>query len=344
MTKKQINPSKTAIIRQPYEAIMSKVDTSVHQMRILFRIFEQVQQFQRKGLQVDLFKDGYITIEIETNSLLPENSSGHNYTTIKAALKDLVGKVVEVPGKAEGTGNKRGEYITYTGLIASADYFSNNRRIRIDIKKELFPYYLELSKGYAKVNINEIFDAGSVYTIKLYQYISQWQDQKYKIIKLEEFYAWLNVSTTKKAAQIKRDILEPAKDYLSEKKTTLYFTYEDYYGTEGRGNKIVGFKIYIHHRTPLMIAEQAANFHDSQLSARDKVILGSLNSLLRNHFGFEDKHFPEVSSALAHPTLYPMIQEKLIELSGIIKSKTQPIGDLPAYTIKCIQSIYEESL
>ena len=344
MAIKQINHKKNAIIRQPYEAIMSKVDTSVHQMRILFRIFEQVQQFQRKGLQVDLFKDNYITIEIETNSLLPENTSGHNYSTIKTALKDLVGKVVEVPVKAGENGNKKGEYITYTGLIASADYFNNNRKIRVDIKKELFPYYLELSKGYAKVNINEIFDAGSVYTIKLYQYISQWRDQQYKIIKLEELYAWLNVSTTKKAAQIKRDILEPAKDFLNEKKTSIYFTYEDYYGTEGRGNKIVGFKIYIHHRTPLMIAEQAAQFHDSQLSTRDKSILASLNSLLRNHFGFEDKHFPEVADALAHPSLYPMIQEKLIELSSIIKNKNQQIADLPAYTIKCIHSIYQESL
>jgi plasmid replication initiation protein len=313
-------------------------------MRILFRIFEQVQQFQRKGLQVDLFKDNYITIEIETNSLLPDSGSGHNYSTIKTALKDLVGKVVEVPVKAGENGNKKGEYITYTGLIASADYFCNNRKIRVDIKKELFPYYLELSKGYAKVDINEIFDATSVFTIKLYQYISQWRDQQYKIIKIEEFYAWLNVSTTKKAAHIKRDILEPAKEYLNEKKTSLYFTYEDYYGTEQKGKKILGFKIYIHHRTPIMIAEQAASFHNSQLSARDKSMLNSLNSLLRTHFGFEDKHFPEVANALAHPTLYPMIQEKLIELSTIIKSKKGHIADLPAYTIKCIQSVYQESL
>ena len=233
-----------SLIRQPHHITTARYAFTLQEQRILLKLVSllQGQIKYSKPLQEVLSElNGSQTFSIRVKELM--RARNKKYKEVKHALRSLLRKEVVI----NGTDKDSGKYEYRANLLSSYRYFENNEFVEIEVSKTVLGLFLAMS-SYTKYSFDIAFNSSSVYTSRLYQYISHWREKPdgFKInllldvlrdrFSLDEKY--------ERPGAIMRFIIVPALQELREK-ADIWFTIEE---TIKEGRKVVGWKIKIHKR------------------------------------------------------------------------------------------------
>jgi plasmid replication initiation protein len=165
------------------------------------------------------------------------------YWAVKEALKELLEKPLYIPkGKDENDNS-----FLMLNWVASAEYKEGEGLIEFEISNKLRPYLLEAQKKFLKYKLENILPLKSSYSIRMYEILKDWLElnarygnKAEKIVSLKEFMEILEIPRSYKFYDIKRQILNKAKQELSEN-TDILFEYEEI----KTGRKVTHLKFYI---------------------------------------------------------------------------------------------------
>lgn len=144
------------------------------------------------------------------------------YQKIKTVLKDIMKKTVELPSAENSL-----DY-TLVNWFTTADYVSEEGKVKISFSPAFRPYLLQLKSAYTVYQLSNILNLSSAYSIRLYELMKMYE----KIGVFETDHETLRVyigavnKTSAKYYEFKRKVLEKALEELNET-TELDITFEE---------------------------------------------------------------------------------------------------------------------
>lgn len=220
------------MVIQSYLITTARYNFTIDQKRVLTRIIELLQPLlEGKVLSGKVEQNlwGDYHFSIPTNLLINDDT---NYTRTKQALKSLRNITFECT-------SEKNEWAE-VGLIEMPK-ITRRGEVEFYLTEELVNVFLDFSKGYSKYVLGISLGFSSVYSMRVYELISnQKQPITFKIDKLKDIWG-LSKSYERNFNFIQR-IIEPAKKELDEK-ANWTFTYD----LLKKGNKFEYIKFYPKH-------------------------------------------------------------------------------------------------
>lgn len=124
---------------------------------------------------------------------------------------------------------KKTDHLGYSrsGWITQANYDEEKKIRSVRINEDLKPYLIDLKNQYTKYRLKNIIKLRSVYSIRLYELLKQYESTGKRIIKIDDLKAMLNIEKRYKLyGDFKRKVLLVAQDELKEK-TDIYFMFKE---------------------------------------------------------------------------------------------------------------------
>ena len=231
----KIDTMEQFLLSQPRNITVAKHKLGIHQLRILARAIEQLQD--KMSFEVDHTQNVESEkVKIKVGDIIVQN----NVKPLREALNGMMKKIVKImhyiPEKAT--------YLEIgTTLIQSYKYEHGSSDIEIQISGHLLPQLIDLSRGFTKYSLDVAFSTSSVNTFKLYQYVASFRDKKQIRLNVSTLREWLQLEDKyKMPARIKERILEPAMKELKEI-ADVWFTIAE---RVMDGRKMKGWKFNIH--------------------------------------------------------------------------------------------------
>jgi len=309
-----VQQTSSTLVRQPYAITVAKHNFNVHEMRVMTRITEALQQDMvygktRSEVQKTLFGDKIIRIPTK---LLLRNKDSNNYSAVKRALKSLETKTMKVTGK-----DKHGTYETIARLIMKSKYYLNNEMVEIQLDRDILPDYLALS-SYSRYLVEVSAESSSAYIMRLYQFVSHWKDKTKKVVTIGELRDLLEIGDKySRPKDLRKHILEPCIKDLKER-ADVWFEIESAIKS---GRSIIGYVFNIYRR------EDAGKYS----SAHEQ----NLVNMLRVLFNFRDSHIGQVQHILARGELHQHVCAKIEEIKGQVSE--EDAKHVQAYVIKALE-------
>jgi plasmid replication initiation protein len=120
--------------------------------------------------------------------------------------------------------------------------------VEVQIDRDLLPCYLSLAKNYTRFLPEVVFNFSSTRTMKIYQFVSHWQDKPKKSVYIEEMRSFLKLGNIySHSSDFRTRVLEPAYKDLKENADVWFEIKEPI--KEDR--KVIGWKISIHKKEEL---------------------------------------------------------------------------------------------
>ena len=153
----------------------------------------------------------------------PKSLSGRTVLEIDAAIKQLLNTVLTYEGKDE-----RGRrYIDYFNIFYYCRYVPEDGVIRASFAPQMKPFFLKLQSHFTLYPLTEFLSLSSMYSQKLYEFLSSWKSKPSINIPLEQLYDVLDSpkSSRQYYGKFKQDVLDPAEREINGK-TSLHYTWE----------------------------------------------------------------------------------------------------------------------
>lgn len=123
-------------------------------------------------------------------------------------------------------------------------YFNDAGTLEVAFNSDLVPYLLNLDTRFTKYLLKNIIGLNSIYSIRIYELLKQYEKIKKRVIKLEDLKKMLGIADDqyKLYGHFKQRILLKAKEELAENEDTdIYFDFEEL----KRGRKVTAIKFII---------------------------------------------------------------------------------------------------
>jgi len=210
------NMNKSMIVTQGYELVNGKYKLSSSELKFILIVISQIDSKQDDDL------DEYI---IKLSELEDKLQSKQNETHLKQFAKKLMSKPLEV--------NLEGGGFEIYNWFSKVRYKDGLFTVRID--KDLKPYLLQLKKRFVKYNLKYVLQFESQYSIRIYQFLKEYEKLKKRYFDVEELQDLLQVPKSyRRYDNFKRKVLEVAEKEINEH-TDLFITFEE----EKKGRKVV---------------------------------------------------------------------------------------------------------
>ena len=218
----EVYMNSNKLVKKSNGLITARYNLSVVEQKIILLIIAAVDR------QDEDFKQ--YRFHIKDFFKLVEADSVENYTYIKNAFEGLLKKPIKIKDKDNWIicNWLSGAKITTAGIVD------------IEIYSGLRPYLIKLKEKFTSYKIKNILFLHSVYSIRVYELLKQFEKTKIKHIKIVEFREILNIPLSYETKHLKPYILEPARKELTEK-TDITFTYK--FIKEGRKFESIIFDI-----------------------------------------------------------------------------------------------------
>lgn len=194
---------------QSYVVTTAKYDFSIYEKRILYRIIELIQgQIEGKKLtgkiEPRLFGDYLITMPI---SAFLTKKDDKNYNQIRNALIALRNKSFEYEDEDQWK---------LIGIIEKPRHNKYDSMVTFEVQPEIYDALLNFTKGYRKYELKIAMSFNSVYSMRLYELVSnQKRPITYSINKLREMF---NLGGKySQVGHFKARVIDVAKKELDEK-------------------------------------------------------------------------------------------------------------------------------
>jgi len=149
------------------------------------------------------------------------------YWSVKSSVKEILEKPLYIPRSDDDNS------FLMINWVSSAEYKEGKGVVEFEISKKLRPYLLSLKERFLKYRLENILSLSNSYSIRLYEILKDWLEvnKRYnkkteKMISVKDLKEILEIPKGYKYADIKRRILNKAKDELY-KRTDIKFSYEE---------------------------------------------------------------------------------------------------------------------
>ena len=162
--------------------------------------------------------------------------SGNMYDYIKASCKSLVDKTLVI---------ETGKGHLITSFFSSIETYHNESYIDFCFDPKLKPYLLQLKSNFTVYDIRNILPCKSVYSIRIYQLLKQFEKIGNRTLELDELKEMLGLSKNAYTQWInfKTKVISPSEKEL-KKYSDIFFTYTKI----KRGRKIDSIKFTINRK------------------------------------------------------------------------------------------------
>ena len=185
------------------------------------------------------------------------------YEAINEATDRLMSRILKIELEDE-EGNK---YFEKFSFISYARYKEGEGYFIVSIDKYLKPFLLKLKERFTKIPLKYIFPLRSVYSIRLYELLKQYQETGYRIDKIEDLREMLGVEEHEYKAfkDFERRVIKKAVSEINEK-TDLQVSYVK----KKTGRKITHIEFYIEQKQgyPTEITKTPSQSIDTQGSIK----------------------------------------------------------------------------
>lgn len=162
------------------------------------------------------------------------------YTDIKQLLKQLSARVLEI---------EKGEGYLVINWISSAEYLPESQAIELCFDQKLMPYLINLKEQFTLYGLAIIIQFQSIYAIRLYQLLKQYEAIGHRTFELSELRTSLGIDPDKypEFKEFKRRVLNQAKkefETTTDAGNKSDISFDCQFTREGRRITRVHFSIY----------------------------------------------------------------------------------------------------
>ncbi|MFK7799529.1 MAG: replication initiation protein [Aureispira sp.] len=240
MTKKKEDQPTKALVTKSNNLVEARYHFSIWETRVFTKLVSLIQpgdaDFKRYRLHI---KDLVQFFGVNDNDA---------YVKIKAVPDSLLKKVVTIPYTENGE-----ERLLKTGLIAQATIPKKKEGyIELSFHPDLKPYLLQLKRTFLSYDIRNVLKISSVYSIRIYELLKQYETLGYREFNLEELKVILGVSDKYKLyGHFKSRIIIKAQEDLQQY-TDITFSFREI----KNGRKVVAILFEIDANVGSAILEQ----------------------------------------------------------------------------------------
>ena len=244
MRKKELtDQSQIKIIRKANELVEARYRFDIWEMRVFAKMLMSI-----RNLDKDLYK-----YHIHINEIIKDFNlldAGDNYTSIKDAASKLLSKVIEIE-KETSAGTK---WVRIPLLIA-VEGFKNKEEgnyISVQFHPELKPFLMELKERYLQYDIRNLWGLTSVYSIRMYELLKQYEriGKRYFDLESLRLILGINPSEYKLYGHFKNKVVLKAQNDLKEV-TDIYFTFKE----KKESRRVVGLTFQILKNEALQLSQ-----------------------------------------------------------------------------------------
>jgi len=247
------------LVVQSNELIEASYRLSLVEAKVILKIASMIKREDK------VFDDYHIPAK----TLMKEINLGErNYAELKKATEGLVSKTATLE---ESDGDLQ------ISFLASAKHYTKGVKkgmIRFRLDPGLKPYLLQLKKKFTAFRLENTLNLRSIYAIRVYELLKQYESIKKRNITIEELRKILGLKITeyKQYNHFKTRIILPAQREL-KKKTDISFEFEEI--KTGRTTTEILFHIY-----PNKEQEKPLDlFEDVLVRKMEKVVVFSLSKM-----------------------------------------------------------------
>jgi plasmid replication initiation protein len=141
----------------------------------------------------------------------PDIGEQHVYEEMDKATQSLLTNrliIVEDPNQKE----------QFKWISSKTTYKKGEGRIGFSFSQEVIPYLQQLKEKFTKYHLQDVSSLKSIYSIRLYEMLMQFQNTTLLLIQLDKFKERLDVSNRYNVFQdLKKRVIEPAINELNQK-------------------------------------------------------------------------------------------------------------------------------
>lgn len=231
-SKKKTTSNDSKMVMKPLRMVEAKYKFNIYQKRMELYIINEAQsaiQGERDIAGRKIPSDGmHPIVKIPLNIILQDEDES-NYAIVKKSAKAMTGKIIEYT-------DANGTYKVISPII-TVEIPRYSPTMSVEIHRDMWNAILDYRKGWRKFDITAALSLKSVYSIKLYEFISLHTDHRpFSVDNLKDFFGVKDKYTATK--DFIRRVLDPVKRELDES-SPWSFDYE----THRAGRKIIGFTI-----------------------------------------------------------------------------------------------------
>lgn len=209
------------IVKQNFNIINSRYKLNPNEIKFIMNVITQIDRDDED------FKDYTFTIK----ELEDKIGSDWNETRLKVFAKTLMSKPFEVREK---------DGWSIYNWFSKIKY--KNGVFLVHIHKDLKPYLLDLKERFVTYNIHNILKLSSSYTIRIYQFLKEYENLGKRTFNIEELQDILQVPDSLKTySNFKQRVLLPTIKEINEN-TDLDFWFEE---TKKIGKKVIEITFFI---------------------------------------------------------------------------------------------------
>jgi len=205
-----------------------------------------------------------LTISVEDFiKQFPDMSKKHAYTQIKQAIDSIGERWIKVKDP------KRTKEFRW---ISSKEYYHDHGSAAISFSTEVMPYLCQLEKQFTKYQLRNISAFKRIYSIRLYELLTQYRTLKSRILSVSDLRIALQLDNKfSEFKELKRKVIEPSIKEINEK-SDLSIEYE----LIKKGRSIDSIKFLIKEKSKI---KSVKNDNSNKLNSERKG-LNSTNELV----------------------------------------------------------------
>lgn len=192
--------------REPNYIVFAQQKFTSLEKDLIYLVINQLPNL-KKGEEWDVNRNLTVQFTLNDKKLL-------NKTRVKAALKSMQTKSIEVDGFENGR-----SYYSITSIFTFAEY--NKGIVTIKVNGQVIPQLRALKDGYSVYNLKQILSLQGIHPKRLFEMFCSYINRKTKIIEIEvsEIRKYLNIEDkyTGNNSLLKQRIIEPAIKQINEK-------------------------------------------------------------------------------------------------------------------------------
>lgn len=160
--------------------------------------------------------DEVIKIDFKQFAKALNIGSNTGYTTkIEKLVKDIGARYITIDSR---TANSEEEIQKYSVIFFTEVNRPGDGTIEVTLPKKLLPYFKELNRQYTTLQLKVQLEFNSIYAIRIYQLIKQFEGTGYRKIHIDELRDILQLNNRySKMHDFKRYVLDPASREINEK-------------------------------------------------------------------------------------------------------------------------------
>ena len=291
---KKRHDSTVTLVRKANELVEARYKFDIWETRVFAKMLTMIRpddkDFQLYHIHVgDLLKDFD----------LPE--AGYNYDAVKQATKKMLSRVIEIQKETP-----EGLMWYAMPLVIGAKGFvepKGENFISVQFHQELKPYLLELKERYLQYDIRNLWGLTSVYSVRMYELLKQYEKIGKRQFSLEDLKAKLAIQPNEyeKYSHFKEKVILKSQGDLANC-TDIIFDFEE----QKEGRIVAGVKFYIHSNPNKRIKKELPPPQYETPKNAEKTILVVSD-------GFSELYEQVKNWGVAESTLKQLIAEKGIE-------------------------------